>query len=83
MLEIWLQVHRIRVKAAYDAKKAAKEADKLRRAHDRLLARQGEASAAFLFSQLWLIILFSQLRQHPAIGSVPKPKTGHLCREIM
>ena len=62
-LEIWLLVHRIWVKAAYDANKAAKEADKLRRAHDRLLAKQGEASVAFLFSQLWLIILFSQPRQ--------------------
>ena len=40
------------MKAAYDANKAAQEADKLRQAHDRLLARQGEASVAFLFSQL-------------------------------
>ena len=40
------------MKAAYDANKAAKEADKLRRAHDRLLAKQGETSVAFLFSQL-------------------------------
>ena len=40
------------MKAAFDANKAAKDADKLRRAHDRLLARQGEASVAFLFSQL-------------------------------
>ena len=40
------------MKAAFDANKATKEADKLRRAHDRLLARQGEVSAAFLFSQL-------------------------------
>ena len=47
-----MQVHRIRVKAAYDAKKAAKEADKLRLAHQRLLAKQGEDSVAFLFSQL-------------------------------
>ena len=71
------------MKAAYDANKAANEADKLRLAHDRLLAKVGEASVAFLFSQLWLIILFSQPRQQPAIGSVPKPKTGHLCQEIM
>ena len=40
------------MKAAYDANNATKEADKLRRTHDRLLARQGEASVAFLFSQL-------------------------------
>ena len=40
------------MKAAYDANKAAQKADKLQWAHDRLLARQGEASVAFLFSQL-------------------------------
>ena len=40
------------MKAAYDANKAAKEADKLRRAHDQLFARPGKASVVFLFSQL-------------------------------
>ena len=40
------------MKAAYDAKKATKEADKLRLAQKRLLAKQGEASVAFLFLKL-------------------------------
>ena len=62
-LEIWLQVERNRIKVKRQEEKAAKEADKLRLAHKRLLAKQGEDSVAFLFSQLWLIILFSQPRQ--------------------
>lgn len=43
------QIDRNRIKLKRQAEKTVKEADKLRRRQQHLLAQQGEASVAFLF----------------------------------